>query len=385
MAMKSPSPVRMVKKGSPALSRIVVNAYHLLYGYELEDIGRSHIVVVDGVIKEINQGFSEDADYTTGVVLPLPVNAHVHLNDYRVPEHCIGYSLGAYVGSKGIKHPLIQLVKDPILPDELIDIIVQYGIIIDYQEHFWRCKEFKKEMSKYGVEYIGLSRPKLHDRTGLEEVLMNCDGIGISNPLRLPSWIAYELSYISYGRIVSAHVSETQSMERHGSLHYLLNYRVKLPHIVHGVYLEDWEYRVLAEEDIVLVVNPRSNLWFTGKMPRINRALEHGVKIAIGTDNAGCFHPDVWADTLLLYMIYSNLDPRIILEMVTINGYLAARREPYVVEEGREAYFMGADLGIANHRTGNIYGSIINRIMWSPNILIVKGGNVFIVNRNTIS
>ncbi|ADI31445.1 amidohydrolase family protein [Staphylothermus hellenicus] len=376
--MKNPSPAGKVKKGSPALSQLIINTYHLLYGYELEDIGKSHIVVENGVIKEINHGFRRDADYTVGAVLPLPVNAHTHLNDYRVPEHCIGYNLSTYAGSKGVKHPLIQLIKNPILPKELAYVMAQYSIVVDYQEHFWRCNEFREELSGYGVKYIGLSRPTRYDLEEIGYVLKNCDGIGISNPLKLPSWVVIEYAQISNDKIVSAHVSETKTMEEHGSLHYLLNYRVKPPHIVHGVYLEDWEYKLLADEDIVLVVNPRSNLWFTGKLPRIDKALKYGVKVAVGTDNAGCFHPDVWVDTLLLETIYKDIDPKIFLEMTIINGYYAVKQKPLIIREGEKAYFMGVDLGIANDRSGNIYGSIINRVIWSPYKIFVKENNLYI-------
>ncbi len=379
--MKNPSPVGAVKRGSPP-SPLSINTYHLLYSVELEDLGRSHVIIDNGVITEIGSGWVNNPAYTVGVILPLPVNAHIHLNDYRIPEHHIGYDLGGYAGSKGLKHALIQLFKKPLLPTELLQTLIQYSIVIDFQEHSWICRRYGELLSSYGIEYIGLSRPRSWDLNEIEDVMRQCSGIGISNPTRIPPSIAPYLGNHSLKKLFAAHVSETKHMEDVGSLHYLLNYHIRLAHVVHGVFFEEWEYKLLGELGIPLVVNPRSNLWFTGRLPRIDHAIKHGVVLAMGTDNAGCFHPDIWVEAQILYTYNKWLEPRKILEMIVINGYKAVGKEPYIVEEDRKAYFLGADLGVANYRSGNIYASIINRITWSPQLIVFKDKKVFIINKN---
>lgn len=362
-----------MKRGSPAL---IFNLHHLLYGEELIDLTKVHVVVENGVIKEVSSGWVNEAITNGGVAIPLPVNAHVHLNDYRAPDHHYGLSLPDYAGRKGVKHALITLFKDPIMPIELASVLTQYSVVVDYQEDFNECSLLKFVLTNYGVNYIGLSRPLDWFNDDLFEICRRCNGLGISNPTVVPPHRLNELSNISREYIVSAHVSESQWMETTGGLHYLLSSGVRLKHVVHGVFLEDWEFKLLADNDIALITCPRSNLWFTNRLPNINAALNHGVKVAIGTDNAGCFHPDVWMDAYTL-LYYLKLDPKLILEMLLINGYRAIGWEPKVIKEGVEASFMVLDLGLANERSGNIYLSIINRAEWCREKIVVKKGSIY--------
>ena len=373
-----------MKRGSPTLN-LSINVYHVLYGEKLADLGKANIIVENGVIKEIREGWSLNPDLVGGVALPLPVNAHVHLNDYRIPEHCYGLTLEQYVGSKGLKLPLIRLYKEPLLSSELIDTLIQYRLVVDYQEIPSLCSNYMEVLRRYDIEYIGLSRPMLWDEDEIYDVVRKCSGLGIANPTRVPSHAMPTVSRISYKHVVSAHVSETKHMEERGGLHYLLSNRVRLRHVVHGTFLEDWELKLLADNDIVLIVNPRSNLWFTGKLPNLRKALEYGVKIALGTDNAGCFHPDIWIEGYLLTKLL-KINPRKVLEMVLLNGYYAVGEKPFYLREDEKAYFMIVDLGLANERSKNIYFSILSRILWSREKIIVKYDRVYYLTtklRNT--
>jgi len=366
-----------MKMGSPTLS-FSINLDHVLYGEELVDIGSASIYVENGFIKEITPNKRGDALYSGGIALPLPVNAHVHLSDYRALDHYYGYSLENYVGRKGLKHALIQLYKEPVITDELLNALIQYPVIVDYQEKYEYCTIYSDLLSTYNVEYIGLSRPSMWEKEELDRSLMYCNGIGISNPTIVPPWIMHELAELSMKYLVSAHVSETKWMEYVGGLHYLLDHGVRLDHVVHGIYLKDWELKRLADEEIPLVITPRSNLWFTGKLPPIEKALNYGVTIALGSDNAGCFHPDIWFDLYVL-LLYKRIDPLKLLEIALINGYKAIRKTPLVIEEGKPAYFMVVDLGLGNKRSGNIYLSIISRILWSSMRIIVKNTRVYVI------
>ncbi len=359
-----------MKMGSPTLS-YVFNVDHILYGPELIDLGRKHVIVENGYIREIGDGWLDNAIYSGGVALPLPVNTHIHLNDYRALDRFFGYSLSNYAGRKGLKHPLIKLFKEPLLPSELLNLFIQYSVIADYQEDYKLCSIFREKFIDIGVEYIGLSRPSnwLYDE--LDTVLERCNGLGISNPSTIPPWRREELSFYSRKHIVSAHVSETRYMEETGGLHYLLGSNISLKHVVHGVFLEDWEFKVLSDLGISLVICPRSNIWFTEKITDLDKAFKYGVNIALGSDNAGCFHPDIWLDAYLLHIV-KKINPKTIVEMATINGYKALGMKPRFILENKPAYFMIADLGLANTRSGNIYLSVVNRILWSHRIIVKK-------------
>jgi len=367
-----------MKMGSPALT---INVDHVLYGEDMEDIGRSHVVVENGVIREVSAGWVDNAKYSGGVALPLPINMHIHLSDYRAPDYFYGYSLSGYAGSKGLKHALINIFKEPLVSDELLQVLRQYSVVVDYQEQYWLCGEYRRILGENHVVYISLSRPISWD-DDLEIVLKYCDGVGIPSPTIIPSWMGRILADISRKHIVSSHVSETTWMEEVGGLHYLLSNGVKLNHVVHGIYLSDWEYKILGDEDVSLVVCPRSNIWFQNKVADIDKAVYHGVNVVLGTDNAGVFHPDIWSDAYLLFIV-KKIEPKSLIRFATVNGYKALGMKPSYIMEGFEANFMVIDLGLANHRSGDIYVSIVNRILWSRRRVIVKRDKLYIIEHDS--
>lgn len=351
-------------------------------GSELDVAKNQHIIVENGYIVEVSNGWLSKADYTGGLAIPLPVNAHIHINDYRVLDNHYGYSLSNYAGSRGIKHSLIKLYREPLITEELINTLLQYSIIIDYQELPDLCTSYTNTLREYDINYIGLSRPySWNNLSELYSVLDKCSGFGISNPTHIPQWLLKELSIISRKSIVSSHISETEYMEKTGGLHYLLNNNIELNHIVHGVYLEDWEYSLLSELNIPLVVTPRSNLWFLNKLPNIFKALEKNITIALGTDNAGCFHPDIWIEAYILtYLLKIPISK--VFEITLINGYKTIDYKPIVIEEGSRAYFMVIDLGLANTRSSFPEFSVINRILWSKRKIIVKSNKLYVLETN---
>lgn len=278
---------------------------------------------------------------------------------------------------------MIKLYREPLVTSELINTLLQYSTIIDYQELPDLCTEYSNALSKHNIRYISLSRPYMWNSINeLYSVLEKCSGLGISNPTHIPQWLLREISSISRRYIVSSHISETEYMEKTGGLHYLLSNGVVLKHIVHGVYLEDWEYNLLSELDIPLVVTPRSNLWFINKLPNIQRAIEKNITIALGTDNAGCFHPDIWIESYILaYLLKIPISK--VLEITLLNGYRAIYEKPFVIEERGKAYFMVVDLGLANTRSSFPQFSVINRILWSRRKIIVKYNKLYVLETNT--
>ncbi len=371
--MKIPSPDRSGgEEGISGTEPIIINLDKILVGENLDIVEHAYIQIENGVITDIENTWSHDGISLGGIATPLPVNAHVHLNDYVVPEACIGLDLASFVGSKGIKLPLTRLNRHYFLDKPLKESLNTYYSVADFQEHKDYCRENKELVERTGAIYLGFSRPSNPlDPAEYWEAARLCGGIGVSNPLRLPPHVMEELHRISQQYPVSAHVSETEKMEERGSLHYLLNYRIKMTSIVHGVFLKRWELRILAEENIPLVVCPRSNIWFVGRTADIPYALTEGVTIAIGTDNAGCFHPDIFAEMELLFTIFRNsIDPYEIVRMAFINGYIAVGIKPRHIDTGQPANILILrEPRLARH-TWNVYGSIIRRARYCDKIIL---------------
>jgi len=354
---------------------LIINLDKILVGENLDVIEHAYIQIEDGIITDIEQTWSPDGLNIGGIALPLAVNAHVHLNDYVAPESCIGYDLASFVGSKGIKLPITRLLRHKFVDNPLAKSISIYYALADFQEHKDYCRENKELIERNGPRYLGLSRPfNPLDTAEYDDAARICGGIGISNPLRIPPYVMEKISRLSLMYPVSAHVSETRRMEERGSLQYLLNYRVRLISVVHGIFLKKWELRQLAEENIPLVVCPRSNLWFIGRTADIATALKEGVTIALGTDNAGCFHPDIFAEMELLFTIYrGNIDTREIVKMAFTNGYKALGTSPRFIDVRQPADMLILREPRLARYSWNVYGTIIRRGGYCDK-LVVRGG-----------
>ncbi len=310
--------------------------------------------------------------------MPGLVNAHIHLLDSIVQDACIGYSISGYAGSRGVKHALTRLYgrEATAYKGFIRDHLSMYSSIGDFLENPQYCSELRQLFSEYNVLYKPLSRPiNTLDPDEYSWVAKTCGGVGVANPTNIPPYILDTLARISRDYIVAAHVSETPWMQRVGGLEYLVEHGVRLRHVVHGVYLEDWEYRYLVDNDIVLVVCPRSNLWFQGRLPRLGKAYNYGVGIAIGTDNTGCFHPNIWSDIEIAYSIVHSrnpsVKPREFLKHIIKSSIKAlALEKPWYIVENEKADILALNgREIMVHRSYDKIGAIIKRAWVSRNFI----------------
>ena len=140
-------------------------------------------------------------------------------------------------------------------------------------------------------------------------------------------------------RPVHVHVSETEKehrecVERHGKtpVAYLASTGILDcgGYAAHGVWCTDDDFRILAEKNVVLVHNPSSNMKLGSGFARVPRALELGVKVALGTD--GCAsndNLDMFEEMHLASLIHKGLakDPTAlsawdVIEMATFGNKL---------------------------------------------------------------
>jgi len=245
-------------------------------------------------------------------------------------------------------------------------------------------------LSITGVIYKPLSRPR--DLTNPDEYIVvarECGGLGIANPTRIPIHVLDAIAKLSREIVVSAHVSETPWMQRVGGLEYLVEHGVRLRHIVHGIYLEDWEFRYLVDNDIVLVTCPRSNLWFQGRLPRLYKAYEYGVDIAIGSDNTGCFYPNVWSDIDIAYSLIHNhnpgVTPREFLRHIIRSSIKALGLDkPWCIREGSIVDLLAINAKeIMVDKSFDKIGAVIKRAQYAKRFLrvtLIKGELSLVIN-----
>ncbi len=333
----------------------------LLYGRDYEVLWDKNIVVEDGVIVSVEEPGGDALDLSGFFAIPAPANSHVHLGDLVAPEACSRYDLDGYVGARGVKHAYIRLLVDRLGKTLDNPILKMHSLILDYAEIPEICIAAKTVYTE-GPRYTGLGRAPGWDEERVREIIEVCGGLGISD---YSSLLPHNSTAFPRDALVSAHVSETPRQGRLGDIYYIHSIVPRLRIAVHGTYLDDAGLRYLADNNIYLALCPRSNLWFTGKLPPIAKAYDAGVKMLIGSDNAGCFEPHVWRDAELVYSALHSripdIDPRIVLDMLYANPASAAETNIGTIEKGAEAHILLIDKEIVEN-TMDIHASIIKRL-----------------------
>jgi len=125
--------------------------------------------------------------------------------------------------------------------------------------------------------------------------------------------------------------------------------------IAHGVWVEDADLEIMARTGATVVRNPGCNIRMRNGIAPMARYLEHGVRLAIGTDNASMADDE---DLLAELRLAGNLarEPRWnapsspsagqLLAMLTVNGSVAAQFAPEVgiLEPGHRADLVAISL-----------------------------------------
>ena len=113
---------------------------------------------------------------------------------------------------------------------------------------------------------------------------------------------------------------------------------------VHGVQLTDPELRRLADSGAFLVTCPRSNAWTGVGHPPVERFLQAGVRLAVGTDSLASV-PDLnlFSELALMRRLAPSAPARRLLACATLHGAeaLGFDDELGAIAPGRRADLIG--------------------------------------------
>ena len=124
----------------------------------------------------------------------------------------------------------------------------------------------------------------------------------------------------------------------------------------HCVWVSDADMELMVQRNITAVHNPVSNLKLASGAARVPRLLERGVNVALGTDGVASNNShDLFEEIKLAALLHKGigLDPAAVtarqaLEMATINGARALRRNTGVIAPGKTADLILVDLAAPN-------------------------------------
>ncbi|MFO8133269.1 MAG: amidohydrolase family protein [Thermoplasmatota archaeon] len=142
-----------------------------------------------------------------------------------------------------------------------------------------------------------LARPRGHryDAGELDMLLERADGIGVSSISDWPREILEQVAAHTrrHGKMFALHASEAVRENIDGVL------SLEPSFLVHLCRASDGDLQAVADAGVPVVVCPRANAFF-GLRPPVERMLELGVPVMLGTDNAMLVLPDMRAEITYL-------------------------------------------------------------------------------------
>ncbi len=143
--------------------------------------------------------------------------------------------------------------------------------------------------------------------------------------------------------------------------------------IYHGVWLSDYDIKILKQKNVAVVINASSNAKLASGVANVEKLKANGITLCIGTDGAASNNSlDMFKEMTLIYSLakLTNMNPEAgnpidILKMATVNGArVLGLNDCDVIAEGKLADIMLLDLNQPNMQPMH---NIVKNIVYAGN------------------
>ncbi|WP_457752683.1 amidohydrolase family protein [Thermococcus sp.] len=384
------------------MSILIKNGY-VIYGENLE-IMKADIYIEGNKIVKVGKNLSAPADYVIDakgkVISPGFINLHTHspmglfrgladdlplmdwLKNHIWPKEAKltrEYTkAGAYLGAlEMIKTGTTAFLDMYFYMDAVAEVVLESGLrgylsygMIDLGEPDKTEKEIK----------VALETMKFIEKLNSERVEFV---FGPHAPYTCSIALLKKVRELAneHKKLITIHVAETmteigQIAERYGRSPVVLlddiGFLADDVIIAHGVWLDSKDIHILARHRVSIAHNPASNMKLASGVMPIERLLNAGVNIGLGTDgSASNNNLDMLEEMKIAALLHKvhNLDPTVadaktIFKMATQNGAKALHLNAGVIKEGALADLVIIDFNQPHLRPIN---SVISHLVYSAN------------------
>ncbi len=382
---------------------ILIKNGRVIYGENFEVVEAD--VLIEGnriakVAKSISEGADTVIDAKGRIVSPAFINLHTHspmglfrgladdlpLMDWlqnhiwpREAKLTREYTkVGAYLGAlEMIKSGTGTFLDMYFFMDGVAEVTLESGLrgylsygMIDLGDPEKTEKEIKEALRT--MEFIEkLDSDRVHFVFG-PHAPYTCSIALLKEVRRLAS---------EHGKLITIHVSETmaeigQITERYGKSPVVLLDEVGFLGrdviIAHGVWLDSRDVQILAREGVTVSHNPGSNMKLASGVMPLQKLLNAGVNVGLGTDGAASNNNlDMLEEMKLAALLHKvhNLDPTVadaktVFRMATLNGAKALGIKAGAIKEGHLADLAIIDFNKPHLRPVN---NVISHLVYSAN------------------
>ncbi len=162
--------------------------------------------------------------------------------------------------------------------------------------------------------------------------------------------------------------------------------------LAHGVQLSDDDMDILKKYDVSVASNPSSNLKLGNGFAHIEKLLEKGINVSLGTDSAASNNTlNIFKDMYLMAMIHKGklkdptaITPKQVFKMATINGAKALGLEDITgsIKVGKKADIIMIDKTAPSlYPLNDIYSALIYSATGSEVTNVIINGKIVMENR----
>lgn len=274
-------------------------------------------------IVETGKGIPPKKPICEGLIVPTLINAHTHIGDSFIKKKEIDLprKIEQLVAPPhGLKYKLLKEASEEEIITGMrdsVETMTKDGIscFCDFRENGIKgVNQLKKTIKNKAISSLILSRPKRleYNRNEVKLLLENSDGIGLSSIL---DWEYAELEKVARHtkkeeKIFAIHASEGIRED----IDPLLN--LKPDFLVHMVFATDDDLERIKDNNIPIVICPRSNMFY-GLKPNIKLLKKHKVDVLVGTDNAMLNPPSILDEIKYIKTISKEFSTEELLTMIT--------------------------------------------------------------------
>lgn len=382
---------------------ILIKNGRVIYGEGFEVV-EADVLIEENRIVKVAKNITEAADIVIDakgkVVSPGFVNLHTHspmglfrgladdlpLMDWlqnhiwpREAKLTRGYTkVGAYLGAlEMIKTGTTTFLDMYFFMDAVAEVVEESGLrgylsygMIDLGDPGKTEKEVKEALRT--MEFI--------DKLGSERVHFV---FGPHAPYTCSIALLKEVRKLAneHGKLITIHVSETmaemgQISERYGKSPVVLLDEIGFfgsdVIIAHGVWLDSRDIQILARHGVTVAHNPGSNMKLASGVMPLQRLINAGINVGLGTDGAASNNNlDMVEEMKLAALLHKvhNLDPTVadaktVFKMATLNGARALRLNAGVIKPDYLADVVIFDFNKPHLRPIN---DVVSHIVYSAN------------------
>ena len=328
----------------------------IIYGDDFEPINGC-LTIEDGIIKDIE----ERKIVPETIIAPCFVNSHTHLGDSVIKDPPYLPLEELVQPPHGLKHKVLQ--ETPYN-----DLVTSMKITIGDMIKTGTCAF--ADFREGGLEGVLALRDAIGSQdinarifgrpvNGVMDYLDHCDGTGISSTNDIASELVKEITgkTRTKGKKFAIHAGEKDASD------ILPAIELEPDFLVHLTHAGNKELRAVADAGIPVVVCARSNFITNSGMPPVQKMLDAGIVVAVGTDNVMFNSPSMFSE--MEFLAKTNLrDDRQVFKFCTLNGAKILGMEKVLgsIKKGKTAKLMVLNRNSGNlHGTKNPVGSLVRR------------------------